>query len=177
MRARLLLAAAAALIIVLALLNLAAERLHWQRGELLHPRAELFHQTQLRAESGTAVHTAPPLQHRLTAAGASGPAVYVRWQHLNATLAPRPNWSCALVVYGGFVYRTGISCLTQWVCPRRGQHHIQAQQVSCGCHGGRLGLCPVAGPSVLLALPEAQEGASGHKCRRLHPLAAQVTAA
>ena len=114
MRARLLLAAAAALIFVLAVLNLAAERLHWQRGELLHPRAELFHQTQLRAESGTVVHTAPPLQHRLTAAGASGPAEYV---------CGSSNWTRALhsdlvhivlgmVLCGRLVYRTGIPCLT-----------------------------------------------------------------
>ena len=89
MRAQLLLAAAAALIFVLALLNLAAERLHWQRGELLHPRAELFHQTQLRAESGTSVHTAPPLQHRLTAAGALGTADDVWQQSATATVQPK----------------------------------------------------------------------------------------
>ena len=178
MRARLLLAAAAALIFVLALLNLAAERLHWQRGELLHPRSELFHQTQLRAESGTSVHAAPLRQHRLTAAGASGPADHV-WQPTKATVRPdSPSLAFDMLEGCWPVYRLGISCLTQYVCPRRRQHHIQtAQQVPCGRHGGRLGVRTVAGPCVLLALPEAQEGASGWRCRRLHTPAAQVTTA
>lgn len=74
MRSQHLVAAAAALICVLALLNLTAEQLHWQRGYLLHPRAELLRQKELRLDGSTAALAAPPPRHLSTAAGAQGPA-------------------------------------------------------------------------------------------------------
>lgn len=60
MRTQSLVGAAAGLICLLALLNLVAEHMHWQRGGIVHPRAELLHQTELRLETSASASAAPP---------------------------------------------------------------------------------------------------------------------
>lgn len=173
MRTRFLVGAAASLICLLALLNLVAEHLHWQRGGFRHPRAELLHQTELRLQTRASAPAAPP-PPLTTAAGALGSACNSSGrghEAVRCTLC----WSRQLAAVAGRCLAV-LQLLTCGGLLCRGQHHTQtAQQVPCGRHGGRLGVHAVAGPRVLLPLQEVEEGIARQRRGWLHPPAPQVS--